>query len=52
MHKDQLDRLNEGLGQMSKSLDRTRIQDAVKSCDKDAFKQDVKKRTGLDDQIL
>jgi hypothetical protein len=52
MHKDQLDRLNEGLGQMSKNLDRARIQDAVKSCDKNAFKHDAKKRTGLDDQIL
>jgi hypothetical protein len=52
MYKDQLDRLNEGLGHMSKNLDRARIQNAVKSCDKNAFKQDAKKRTGLDDQIL
>ncbi len=52
MHKDQLDRLNEGLGEVSKSLDRARIQDAVKSCDKNAFKLDAKKRAGLDDPIL
>lgn len=52
MHKDQLDRLIEGSNQVMKSLDRARIQDAVKSCDKKAFKQDAKKRTGLDDPIL
>jgi len=52
MHRDQLDRLNEGLGEVSKSLDRARIQEAVKSCDKNAFKLDLKKRTGLDDPIL
>lgn len=52
MHKDQFDRLNEGLNQVMKSLDHARIQDAVKNCDKNAFKQDAKKRTGLDDPIL
>lgn len=52
MHKDQLDRLNVGLGEVSKSLDRPRIQDAVKGCNKNAFKRDAKKRTGLDDPIL
>lgn len=52
MHKDQLDRLNEGLGHVSNSLDRARIQDAVKSRNKNAFKPDAKKRTGLDDPIL
>lgn len=52
MRKDQLDRLIEGSNQVMKDLDRARIQDAVKSCDKNAFKQDAKKRTGLDDPIL
>lgn len=52
MHRDQLDRLNEGVREVSKSLDRARIQGAVKSCDKNAFKLDAKKKTGLDDPIL
>lgn len=52
MYKDQLDRLIKGSNQVMRSLDRARIQDAVKSCDKNAFKQDTKKRNGLDDPIL
>jgi hypothetical protein len=52
MYKDQLDRLIKGSNQVMKSLDRVRIQDAVKSCDKNAFKPDAKRRTGLDDPIL
>lgn len=52
MYKDQLERLIEGSNQVVKSLDRERINEAVKSCNKHAFKQDTKKITGLDDPIL
>lgn len=52
MYKDQLDRLIEGSTQVMKSLDRARIQYAVKNCDKNAFKQDVKKKSDLDAPIL
>lgn len=52
MYKDQLERLIEGSNHIIKSLDRQRIQEAVKNCNKNAFKQDAKKRAGLDDRIL
>jgi hypothetical protein len=52
MHKDQLNRLIEGSNHVMNSLDRARIRDAVKGSDKNAFKLDAKKRTGLDDPIL
>ncbi len=52
MYKDQLERLIEGSSQVMKSLDRQRIQEAVKSCNKNAFKPDIKKRSDLDDRIL
>lgn len=52
MYRDQLDRLIEGSSLVMKSLDRSRIQDAVKNCNKNAFKQDARKKTGLDDPIL
>lgn len=52
MHKDQLERLIEGSNQVMKSLDRPRILDAIKGCNKRAFKQDVRKMTGLDEPIL
>lgn len=52
MHKDQLDRLIKGSNQVMKSLDRPRILDAVKGCNKNAFKQDVRKIAGLDEAIL
>nr|WP_047168239.1 hypothetical protein [Sphingomonas sp. Y57] len=52
MYKDQLERLIEGSNHVVKSLDRDRINEAVKSCNKNAFKQETKKITGLDDPIL
>ena len=52
MHKDQFERLIEGSNQVMNSLDRPRILDAVKGCNKNAFKQDVRKITGLDEPIL
>ena len=52
MYKDQLDRLIEGSNRVMKSLDRSRIREAIKSCNKNAFKPDVKRITGVDEPIL
>lgn len=52
MYKDQLDRLVEGSINVMKSLDRSRIREAVKGCNKNAFKPDLKKITGIDEPIL
>jgi|SRR6056297_212334 len=49
MHKDQFDRLIGGSNDVIKSLDRPRILHAITNCNKDAFKQDVKKKEGLDE---
>jgi hypothetical protein len=52
MYKDQLDRLIAGLNLVMGSLDRARIKQAVKTCDRNAFKKETKRKTGLDDRIL
>ena len=52
MYKDQFDRLIKGSNHVMKSLDRSRIREAVKGCDKNAFKPDVKRITGVDERIL
>jgi len=52
MYKDQLDRLIEGSNHVMMSLNRSRIREAVKGCNKNAFKPDVKKITGVDEPIL
>lgn len=52
MYRDQLDRLIEGSNFVMKSLDRIRIRNAVKNCDKNAFKEDARKKAGLDEAIL
>lgn len=52
MYKDQLDRPVEGSNHVMKSLDRTRIREAIKTGNKNAFKPDVRRITGVDDPIL
>lgn len=52
MYKDQLKRLIEGSNHVMKNLDRSRIREAIKGCNKNAFKSDVKKITGVDERIL
>jgi len=49
MYKDQFDRLIEGSNHVIECLDRSRILEAIKKCDKKAFKQDIKKKQGLDE---
>lgn len=52
MYKDQLDRLVKGSHYVMKSLNRTRIREAIKTGNKNAFKSDVRRITGVDDPIL
>lgn len=52
MHKDQFDRLIEGSNDVKERLDRRRIVEAVKDCDKNAFKDDARRKTGLDEPIM
>lgn len=49
MRKDQLNRFVEGSNQVLQDIDGQRIMEALKVGDKDAFKQDVKKKEGLDE---
>lgn len=49
MRKDQFDRFVEGSNQALEGIDRPRILAALKECNKSAFKQDVKKKEGLDE---
>lgn len=52
MYKDQFDRLIEGVKEVNEHLDRRRIVEAVKDCNKNAFKKDARKKTGLDEPIM
>ena len=49
MRKDQLDRFVKGSNQALQGIDRLRIMGALKEGNKGAFKQDVKKKEGLDE---
>lgn len=49
MRKDQLDRFVDGRDRALQGINRSRIFDALKQGDKGAFKQDIKKREGLDE---
>lgn len=49
MRKDRLDRFIRGSDQALQHVDRQRIMDALRHGDKNAFKQDVRKKTGLDE---
>jgi transcriptional antiterminator Rof (Rho-off) len=49
MRMDQLDRFVVGSNQALESIDRQRMMEALWKCDKGAFKQDVRKKEGLDE---
>ena len=49
MRKDQFDRFVEGSNQALQGIDRVRIMEALKEGNKSAFKQDIKKKVGLDE---
>lgn len=49
MRKDQFDRFVEGSNQALQGIDRNRILEALKEGNRGAFKEDVKKKEGLDE---
>lgn len=49
MYKDQLDRLIEGCNNTVEGIDRQGLMKALREGNKDAFKQDIKKKEGLDE---